>query len=134
VTTLAWLLAQVLWVAWYLASWLAIKLFWLVLWLLLPLLVAAFVLLRLAEHLVGREPVRSWVKRHSLRFGRAGWHRTRRALFALGALPLRVLAFLVLYTLWHSIISLWWTPRWSPWQRAWARRWRRRAGVGPSRP
>ena len=132
-TTLAWLLAQLLWIIWLLVSWVALKLIWLAFWVLLPVVVAAIVALRLAEWGIGKEPVRAWVKRHSLRFGQASWRRTRRALFALGTLPLRVLTFLVLYTLWHSIVSLWWTPRWSPWRRAWARRWRRRDALGPQR-
>jgi hypothetical protein len=37
-----------------------------------------------------------------------------------------VLGWLILYGLWHVVISLFWTPRWSPWQRAWDRRWRRK--------
>jgi hypothetical protein len=109
-----------------LLSWLALKLFWLIVWVLLPVLILIVVGVRAAEKLLGKERVRSWVKGHSLRFGTAAWHRTRRALFALGALPLRVLGWLVVYTVWHSILSLWWTPRWRPWQRAWARRWRQR--------
>jgi hypothetical protein len=123
--TFEWLLAQIFWAAWMLLSWLALKLFWLLAWVLLPVLIILVVAVRVAEKLLGKERVRSWVRRHSLRFGTAAWRRTRRALFALGALPLRVSGWFVLYTLWHSILSLWWTPRWSPWRRAWARRWRR---------
>jgi hypothetical protein len=124
--TLWWLVAQIFWVAWVIVSWLAAHLFWLSLWILLPVIVMAVVSLRVAEYKLGAEPVRSWVKRHSLRFGSATWHRARVALFALGGLPFRVLAWLVLYTLWHSVISLWWTPRWSPLNRAWSHRWRQR--------
>ena len=124
--TLWWFLGQILWLIWAVLSWLIIKLFWITLWIVLPVVVVVVLGLRIAEHVLGKERVRAWVKRLSLKFGVATWHRTRRLLFALGVLPFRVLGWLFLYTLWHSILSLWWTPRWSPWQRAWARRWRPR--------
>jgi hypothetical protein len=121
-----WLPKQILWLIWAALSWLIIKLFWITLWILLPVLFVAILSLRMAEYVLGKERVRTWMKRISLNFGAATWRRSRRLLFALGVLPLRVLGWLVFYTLWHSALSLWWTPRWSPWQRAWARRWRRR--------
>src|SRR5262245_46821111 len=120
--TLWWLLTYILWLAWSVIWWLIVQLFWLALWVLLPVIVVAFVALRLAEHLLGQEVVRAWVKKHSLKYGADAWHRARRALFALGVVPLRVLGWFVLYSLWHTLISLWWRPRWSPWQRAWSRR------------
>jgi hypothetical protein len=124
--TLWWLVTEIFSIAWLVLSWVISKLFWLSMWVLLPVVMIAMVGLRAAEYFLGKENVRSWVKKHSLRLGKATWLRSRRALFALGAMPLRVIGWLMLYTLWHSILSLWWTPRWSPWQRAWARRWRRR--------
>jgi hypothetical protein len=119
-----WLIGQIVWLIWTVLSWLLLQLFWLVIWILLPIIVVAVVGVRLAEYFFGKDTVRAWVKRHSLRYGTATWHRSRRALFALGVLPFRVLGWLIIYTLWHSVVSLWWTPRWSPWQRAWERRWR----------
>jgi hypothetical protein len=122
--TLWWLVTQIVWIAWGVLSWVAAQLLWLVLWILLPVIAIGVVGLRIAEHFIGNEKLRSWVRMHSLRFGTATWHRARRALFALGALPLRVMAWLIFYTLWHSVISWWWTPRWDPLKRAWNRRWR----------
>ncbi len=109
---------------WSVVSWVLWQLLWIVVWLLLPLAVLAVVAVRLAEWSFGREVVRAWVKGQSLKFGAGVWVRARRVLFALGVLPLRVLGWLALYALWHSVVSLLWRPRWSPWQRAWAKRWR----------
>jgi hypothetical protein len=123
--TLLWLAAQFLWVLWAILTWLAVQIFWLAVWLLLPVIVLTAIAIRAAEYTLGKDPVRAWVKRQSLRFGTVTWHQARRALFALGALPVRVLGWLILLTFWHSVISLWWTPRWSPVRRAWGHRWRR---------
>ena len=122
-----WLVVQILWLVWSVLSWLVWQLLWLAFWVLAPVILIAIVAVRVAEYALGREAVRAWVKKRSLRFGAGTWHRARRALFAFGVLPVRVLGWLILYSLWHVVISLFWTPRWTPWQRAWARRWRRRA-------
>ena len=123
IVSVFWSLLSVVW-------WLAVKLFWLLAWFVLPFLVLAFVALRAAEYLLGKAVVQAWVKRQSLKLGRGTWRRVHTALFALGSLPLRVLFWLVVYTLWHSVLSLLWTPRWKPWARAWGRRWRRKAEKG----
>ena len=109
---------------WSVVSWILWQLLWIVVWLLLPLAILAVLAVRLAEWSFGREVVRAWVKAQSLRLGAGVWVLTRRILFALGVLPLRVLGWLAVYALWHSVVSLLWRPRWSPWQRAWAKRWR----------
>lgn len=124
--TLWWLLVQVVSVIWSVLWWVATYLLWLALWVFAPFILIAFIALRGAEYLLGPEMVRAWVKRMSLKFGGGAWRRTHRALFALGVMPVRVLGWLMLYSLWHVLISLFWTPRWSPWQRAWERRWRRK--------
>lgn len=128
-----WLVLQTLWTVLGIVWWLLVKLFWILVWFLLPLALVLFVLLRVANHVLGREVVRAWLKRHSLRLGLGTWARTRRALVAVSVLPLRVLGWYVLYALWHSFVSLWWTPRWKPWPRAWARRWRERPAARPAR-
>ena len=120
VVTVVWWLLGLVW-------WLLVNVFWLLLWLVLPLAVAAFVAVRVAEHLLGKAVVQAWVRRQSLKWGKGTWRRVHRAMFALGALPFRVLLWLIVYTFWHSILSLAWTPRWKPWQRAWSRRWRQKA-------
>jgi hypothetical protein len=125
--TLWWLLTQIIGLIWAVLSWLVGYLLWLAFWVLAPVILLAIVALRAAEYALGRDAVRAWVKKRSLKFGLGTWHRSRRALFALGVLPVRVLGWLVVYALWHSIISLLWTPKWDPWQRAWDRRWRRRS-------
>lgn len=117
---LFWLLSLILSIVW----WIFTQLLWIVLWLLLPLAVAAFVALRVAERVIGQEKVRTWVKARSQKYGASASNRIRRAVFALGVLPIRVLFWLPVYALWHSIVSLLWRPKWSPWQRAWAKRWR----------
>ena len=110
--------------------WLIVNLLWLLAWIVLPVAVLAFVAVRGADYVLGKAVVRGWLKQRSLKWGKGTWQRVRPALFALGTLPLRVLLWLVLYTLWHSLVSLVWTPRWKPWQRAWSRRWRQRATGG----
>ncbi|MBR2534883.1 MAG: hypothetical protein IKE66_02305 [Hyphomicrobium sp.] len=113
---LGWLFAIVWWVASYLL--------WAIIWLLLPFAIVAFVAFRVAEKMLGPEIVRAWLKKQSLKFGANTWVRVRRLTFALTALPVRVLGWLVVYTVWHSLISLFWKPRWHPWTRAWAKRWK----------
>ncbi|HVZ03730.1 hypothetical protein [Hyphomicrobium sp.] len=107
------------------AFWLLTQLFWIVLWLVLPIVVAAFVALRIAERVLGQDKVRAWVRARTQTYGAAASKRAQRWLFALGVVPVRVLFWFVLYAIWHSVVSLLWRPRWTPWQRAWARRWRR---------
>jgi hypothetical protein len=104
--------------------WIVTQLFWLVLWFVLPILVIAFVALRIAERVLGQEKVRAWVRARTQKYGSAASKRAQRWVFALGVAPVRVLFWFVLYTIWHSVVSLMWRPRWSPWQRAWGKRWR----------
>lgn len=115
-----WLLGWVFAILWWVASYLL----WAIIWLLLPFAIAAFVAFRVAEKMLGPEVVRAWLKKQSLKFGAGTWVRVRRLTFALTALPVRVLGWLVVYTVWHSIVSLFWKPRWHPWTRAWAKRWK----------
>jgi hypothetical protein len=122
-----WVIATVFGVVWTIVAWIAGTLLWLSFWVLLPFAIGGFVALRVAESVLGRERVRAWVKSHTLRYGAATWQRAHRGLFTLGALPLRVLGWLMVYTLWHSVVSLLWTPKWRPWPRAWDKRWRKRA-------
>ena len=124
--TLWWLFEKLLWLVWTVLSWFVSTFFWLSVWVLAPIAIVAFLAVRVAEYTIGKERVRLWVRQRSLKFGTAAWRRLHGVLFALGSLPLRVLVWLVLYTLWHSVISLLWTPEWKPWQRAWDRRWRKR--------
>jgi hypothetical protein len=104
--------------------WIVTQLFWLVLWFVLPILVVAFVALRIAERVLGQEKVRAWVRARTQKYGSAASKRAQRWVFALGVAPVRVLFWFVLYAIWHTIVSLLWRPRWSPWQRAWGKRWR----------
>src|SRR6266536_1348349 len=122
-----WLAAQLLWLVWAILSWLLVQLLWLVLWAAVPLALAAVVCALVAERIIGKEAVRSWIRQHVSRAARAAWHRARGTLLALAALPVRVLGWFVIYTLLHTLQSLWWTPRWRPWQRAWDCRWGRKA-------
>ncbi|MBY0560557.1 hypothetical protein [Hyphomicrobium sp.] len=115
-----WILALLISIVW----WVFTQLLWIVLWLLLPVAVVAFIALRVAERVLGQETVRAWVKARSQKYGVAASKRIQRAAFALGVLPIRVLFWLPIYAVWHSVISLLWRPKWSPWQRAWAKRWR----------
>lgn len=118
--------ADLLWFALATLWWLVKSLFWLLVWFVLPVVVVAVIAFRIAEHVIGRPVVQSWLKRRSLAWGKGAFASLRRAVFALSALPLRVLFWLVVYTVWHGLLSLLWRPRWSPWQRAWGRRWRPR--------
>jgi hypothetical protein len=88
--TLWWLVTEIFWIAWVVLSWLISKLFWLSVWVPLLVMMIAIVGLRAAEYFLGTENVRSWVKKDSLSVRKATWHRSRRTLFALGAMPLRV--------------------------------------------
>lgn len=115
-----WLLSWVFAIAWWIVSYLL----WAIVWLLLPFAIAAFVAVRVAEKALGPEVVRAWIKKQSMAFGASTWLRIRGLTFAVTALPLRVLGWLIVYTIWHSVISLFWKPRWHPWARAWAKRWR----------
>jgi hypothetical protein len=112
--------------------WLLSSVFWLALWFLLPFCVLAYGAMLVAEKSLGKAVVQAFIKRHALNWGQGTWGRLRPALFAVSALPFRVSAWLVVYALWHSIISLFWRPRWTPWQRAWKRRWR--AKPAPRKP
>jgi hypothetical protein len=118
-----WLGAQVIWAVWAIVSWLLLQLFSLLLWLALPMCVAAILGVLGAERLFGKELVRPWIRRQSFSFIKRAWHSTRRALFVLWAVPVRVLAWLVIFALWHAVLNLWRTPRWTPWRRAWRCRW-----------
>ncbi len=120
-----WLGMHFVWAAWMVLSWLLLQLFWTILWVALPVIVAAVLCALTAERLLGKEPVRSWVRTQCYRFMGNALHRARRACFALVALPVRVLGWFVIYTVWHAVINLWWSPRWRPWQRAWRCRWGR---------
>lgn len=115
-----WLLGWILSILWWIVSYLL----WAVVWLLLPFAIAVFVAVRVAEKVLGPEVVRAWIKKQSMAFGAGTWLRIRGLTFAVTALPLRVLGWLVVYTVWHSLISLFWKPRWHPWTRAWAKRWK----------
>jgi hypothetical protein len=104
--------------------WIVGYVFWVVVWLLLPVAIVAFIAMRIAEAVIGKETVRGWLKDRSMRWGGGIWERLRQALVASSALPFRVLFWLVVYTVWHSVISVFWTPRWKPWPRAWDKRWK----------
>jgi hypothetical protein len=117
---LGWLVWTVLGIVW----WIVTTLFWVFLWLILPLLIVAFVALRIAESALGKDAVRGWLKAQSLKFGAGTWVRVRRLSFALTALPLRVSLWFIVYAVWHALVSLIWRPKWSPWRRAWAKRWK----------
>lgn len=117
---IVWLLGWILAILWWIVSYVL----WAVLWFLLPFAILAFVALRVAEKVLGPDIVRAWVKKQSLKFGTGTWVKARRLTFALGALPLRVVGWLIVYTIWHSLISLFWKPRWNPWPRAWDKRWK----------
>jgi hypothetical protein len=121
--------APILWLLGILANillWVVTQLLWIVLWLMLPILVVAFIALRVAERVLGQERVRAWVRARTAKYGTAASIRARRLLFALGVAPVRVLFWFVVYVIWHSIVSLLWRPKWTPWGRAWAKRWRAR--------
>ncbi|MFN0219771.1 MAG: hypothetical protein ACKVP4_13265 [Hyphomicrobium sp.] len=110
------LLSILLWIVW--------QLLWIVLWFILPLAIVAYVAFRLAEKTLGPVVVRAWLKRQSLRLGGGIWDKLSRGLIASSVLPFRVIAWFLVYSVWHSIVGLLWTPRWKPWPRAWAKRWK----------
>ena len=117
--------APIIWILGFFANvvlWVFWQLLWIALWLALPLLIIAFIALRGAEYILGQQKVRSWVKERAARYGTATSVRARRALFALGTVPLRVLFWFIIYAVWHSVVSLAWRPKWSPWRRALAKR------------
>lgn len=123
----------ILWVLgaiWSVVWWLLWQLIWILLWFLLPFALAAFIALRIAEKVLGQEVVRAWVKAQSVKLGAGVGSRLLQGFFALSVLPFRVLGWLALYTLWHSVVSLFWRPRWDPWERAWDKRWKPKA-AGP---
>ena len=115
------------WIFWTIVSvvmWVLSYLFWIFVWFILPFVIVGFVALRVAEGVLGPDKVRGWVKTKSMSYGAGAWMRARRLLFGAGVLPVRVLFWLAIYAVWHSVINLFWKPRWTPWQRAWAKRWR----------
>lgn len=124
--TLWWLLVQIVWVIWSVLWWVVTYLLWLALWVFAPVILIALIAKRGAEYVLGPEIVRGWLKKQSLKLGSGVLQRASGAALALSAMPFRVLGWLILYGLWHSIISLFWTPRWSPMERAWNRRRRKR--------
>jgi hypothetical protein len=95
----------------------------LLLWLALPMCVAAILCVLVAQRLFGKDLVRPWIRKQSLSFAKLAWHRTRKAVFVLWAVPVRVLVWFVIFALWHAVLNLWRTPRWIPWRRAWRCRW-----------
>jgi hypothetical protein len=128
------LLAPVFWLFGLAASilwWIIVQILWIVLWLILPLAIAAFFALRLAERVLGQEKVRGWVRARTQKYGASASKTAQRWVFALGALPIRVLFWLPIYAIWHSMVSLLWRPKWSPWQRAWGKRWKAEAKPKP---
>ena len=122
-TIFSWLFAAIWWVISFIWS-IAWYLLWVVIWLLLPVAIVAFIALRIAESVLGEKTVREWVKARAMKYGAGTWVYARRWTFALGALPLRVIGWLAVYTVWHSLISIFYTPRWKPWTRAWGKRWK----------
>ena len=124
---MSYLTSAIAWIFWTIVSvvtWVLSYLFWIFVWLVLPLVIVAFVAVRLAESILGQDVVRAWVKARSMKYGAGAWVRARRLLFALGVLPVRVVFWFAIYAVWHSLISLFWRPRWTPWARAWSKRWR----------
>ena len=120
-----WFLVQVFWWIEGVVAWVFFTLLWLIIWVLLPFAVLAFIAIQIADYVLGRGVVWLWLKKQSLKYGTRSWKYTRRTVFALTALPIRVLAYLLYFGLLHSIVSLAWQPTWSPWQRAWGKRWRK---------
>lgn len=115
-----WLLGWMFAIAWWIASYLL----WAAVWLLLPLAIVAYIAFRVSEKVFGPEVARAWLKRQSLRLGGGVWDKLSRGLIASSVLPFRVMAWFVVYAIWHSLVSLLWRPRWTPWDRAWAKRWK----------
>ena len=128
------LLGAISWLFWTIISvvmWFASYAFWIFVWFFLPFVILAFIAVRIAESILGQDKVRAWVKAKSMSYGSGAWVRARRLLFGAGVLPVRVLFWLAVYAVWHSVINLFWKPRWTPWQRAWAKRWRPQASRRP---
>lgn len=108
---------------WAILWWVISTLLWTLVWVALPFAVAAYIGVRIAEAALGREVVRAWLRTKSKTLATGLGRRLSALMLALSALPFRVLAWLAVYSVWHSIVSLMWTPRWKPWSRAWAKRW-----------
>lgn len=126
-----WILSAIWGVVW----WLLWQLIWILVWFLLPFALAAFIAVRIAEKALGQEVVRAWLKAQSMKLGAGVWDKVGRGLFAVSVLPFRVLGWLALYALWHSVINLFWRPRWTPWDRAWEKRWKpKAANISTPRP
>ena len=117
---LIWLIGLLFSILW----WIVWQLLWIAIWLLLPLAIVAFVALKVAEKTFGAVAVRSWLKARALKYGGGFGERLTRGALAASVLPFRVMAWFVVYAIWHTIVSLLWTPRWKPWPRAWAKRWK----------
>jgi hypothetical protein len=120
---LLWLAAQIIWVIWAVLSWLLLQLVWMLVWVTLPICIFGISCILLAERFLGKPLVRRWIGKHSRRLTRTAWQRTRKFVFALWAVPTRVLGWFVVFALWHAVLNLWRTPRWRPWRRAWRRGW-----------
>lgn len=116
-------MSSILGAIWAVLWWILSTLLWALVWVALPFAVAAYIGVRIAEAALGREVVRAWLRTKSKTLATGLGRRLSALLLALSALPFRVVAWLAIYTLWHSIVSLMWTPRWKPWPRAWAKRW-----------
>lgn len=108
---------------WAILWWIISTVLWTLVWVALPFLVAAYIAMRIAEAALGREVVRGWLKTKSKTLATGIGRRLSALALALSALPFRVVAWFAIYAVWHSIVSLLWTPRWKPWPRAWAKRW-----------
>lgn len=132
------LATAVSWIFWTIVSviwWVVGTLLWALVWIVLPFAVAGYIALRIAEAALGREVVRAWLKAKAMTYGAGLWLKLRVLMFAATALPFRVTAWFIVYAIWHSIVSVLWTPRWKPWPRAWAKRWGERAAArGRSSP
>ena len=120
---LLWLSAQILWTVWAVLSWLIMQVVWLLLWSLLPICLAAILAALAAERVLGKRMVRSWLRKNARMAVNAARRRMPKVLFALWAVPARVLGWFVVFALWHAMLNLWRTPRWTPWRRAWRCRW-----------
>lgn len=124
-------MSTILGAIWAILWWILSTILWALVWIALPFAVAAYIGVRIAEAALGREVVRAWLRTKSKTLA-TGLGRRLSALFlALSALPFRVVAWFAIYAVWHSIVSLLWTPRWKPWPRAWAKRW---GGPRPAKP
>ena len=66
------LLSAIAWIFWTLVAivvWLLKTALWMLFWLVLPILLVAFVALRLAEQTLGKDAVRAWVKARTSKYG-----------------------------------------------------------------